>query len=289
MKKYFKLSELLIDYRVFNNLSQLDMAISLDLDKKTIQRWENNHSIVGLDKERKLAETTMLPFQLVKNLNGKNNIPTYFDFTTQKYSLSKLAFEVPDADWFIDKFNNNSDRVRKFDFTKDFPPLKKYLLSKNKYNNNFFQLFKKSCELVPGINLIIEDGSEFYSGYSIILPLKLDSYQKLKDQKFNVFDLTVADLVEFSQLDQAIYFEFNITADCNENIFYLSVEILKYFQALDGSEYIFSSIESRSDSKKLYLSLGLDIVWQRVIEENGTQVNYSMYQGNFHSFFDRMN
>ena len=47
MKKYKSLGELLIDYRKENELSQFDFAAQVNVDVRTVQRWEKEKGSQG--------------------------------------------------------------------------------------------------------------------------------------------------------------------------------------------------------------------------------------------------
>ena len=112
MKKYYNLGELLIDYRHFNGVSQSDVASQLDVDVRTVIRWEKGESILNPEKEKTLADITFIPYQVIRNLNTPIQIPTFYDFDLRKYSLSAISSELPDADWIKSRIDSTTDRIR---------------------------------------------------------------------------------------------------------------------------------------------------------------------------------
>ena len=104
MKKYSSIGQLIKDYRNFHEISQSDLAIKLGADVRTVQRWENEGTLLKDDKVSVLAETTLLPIQLIRNLNINKAIPTYYSFELLKYTLSELAIELPEASWYNKTF-----------------------------------------------------------------------------------------------------------------------------------------------------------------------------------------
>ena len=84
MKKYNTIGELLIDYRSINRLSQAEFSAKLNVDIRTIQRWENNATLIKPEKEEDIVMETLLPYQLVRNLNASVPIPTFYDFRIRK-------------------------------------------------------------------------------------------------------------------------------------------------------------------------------------------------------------
>ena len=106
MKRYYLFSELLIDYRKYYKLSQLDFANKLQVDLRTIQRWEKDLTLISADKEEDFVLETLIPYQLVRNLNAKVPIPTFYDFKhrigVQRKSISfKNSFLQKTCRYFI--------------------------------------------------------------------------------------------------------------------------------------------------------------------------------------------
>ena len=87
MKKYNSLGQLFIDYRAFNNMSQADFANLVEVDVRTVQRWEKDVTLIKSEKEEDIVMETLLPYQMIRNLNATISIPTYYDFKLRKYSL----------------------------------------------------------------------------------------------------------------------------------------------------------------------------------------------------------
>ena len=65
MKQYFSIGALLIDYRRDRDLSQMDLSSLINVDVRTIQRWEKDITLIKPDKEKEIAEATLLPYQLL--------------------------------------------------------------------------------------------------------------------------------------------------------------------------------------------------------------------------------
>ncbi len=81
MKKYYSLGELLVDYRSKNGMTQSDFSLKLGADLRTVQRWEKDVTNINEAKVAALVEKTLLPFQLIRNLNASDPIPTFFDLS----------------------------------------------------------------------------------------------------------------------------------------------------------------------------------------------------------------
>ena len=112
MKKYKTLGDLVIDFREQQGISQTELASQFDVDIRSVIRWEKNESLLSSDKEKAMAEITFIPYQVIRNLNTVNQIPTFYDFDLRKYSLSTISTNLPDADWIKSRIDYQTDRIK---------------------------------------------------------------------------------------------------------------------------------------------------------------------------------
>ena len=290
MKKYLTIGALLIDYRKENQLSQLDLSSQINVDVRTVQRWEKDITLIKLDKEREIVETTLLPHQLIRNLNATTPIPTYYDFRIRKYSLSELNNTLPDANWFKPRINEISKRVRTIDVLKDMSILKKDLkIQKFGHLPLSKSVLSRAIELLPELNLIIMDDFHNYSGHCIVLPISVDTYHKLKNKEITDTDIRSEDLVNYKTVEKPVFFNYDFTADCNDNIFYLAHNFLVFFQGMPDQPYEYCAYVMRYDSYKLNKQLGLELVWEGTVQEDHLGLTYypRFYTGNFKKYFNQ--
>ena len=111
MKKYNSLNELLIDYRQIYNLSQLDLAALLDVDIRTIIRWEKNDTLIKADKEKDVVVALNIPYQVIRNLNTEQPIPLYCDLKKRTYSHSALMVRADNAAWYKSDLPLEDERI----------------------------------------------------------------------------------------------------------------------------------------------------------------------------------
>jgi transcriptional regulator with XRE-family HTH domain len=291
MKHYFSIGELLIDFRNDRGLSQLDLAALLNVDIRTVQRWEKDITLIKPEKEREIADNTLLPYQLIRNLNAAVPIPTYYDFRIRKYSLTELSNELPDAQWLKDKMIEVSGRIHTIDPQKDMDILRKDLLfQKNNQEPLGRQILMRAIELLPELNLIIMDDYGNYSGHGIILPIHWNMYERLKSRDILASELRIEDLVNYKTQERPVFFNYDMTADCNDNLFYLAHEYLSFFEKIENDDYAFCSYTMRYDSYKINEQLGLELIWEDEIERDSLGLEYHprFYAGNLRNFlFDQ--
>lgn len=287
MKRYESIGELLIDYRTIYNLSQAEFADKLNVDTRTIQRWEKGQTLVKSEKEEEIVVNTLLPYQLVRNLNAVVVIPTFYDFRIRKYSLTEITNEVPNAVWFKQELVSKNKNIRSIDFNFDSKYLLKYLEFQKNVPVNLIKAIEKGINLLPELNFIMTDDAGYYSGHSIILPLKETSFLKMKNKELREEDLSESDVVSYKDKKTPIFYNYDISADCNSNYFYMVREILSFFKNLKV-EYIYGGYAFRYDTFKVNEQMGLKVVWEDepMIDKTGLEVFPRFYEGSFANFLN---
>lgn len=286
MKKYESIGELLNDYRGINKMSQADFAASLNVDVRTIQRWENGSTLIKPDKEEELVNETLLPYQLIRNLNAAVPIPTFYDFSLRKYSLTTITNALPEASWFKTHINVATKRLRTFNYETDIDYIERYMKYHKIVNRNLKEVIRESARLLPEMNLIITDDSGFYSGHSIIFPVKPETYLKLKNREMEEHQLTVTDIVPHRTLDKPLFYGFDIAADSNDNNFYLVGQLLRFLRDKPNQEYLYCAMPFRQDDYKINEQIGLKVIWEkeRGVNEFGLHVHPRFQEGNLRDF-----
>lgn len=283
MNKYNSLGALLIDYRRINRQSQSDFAARLNVDIRTVQRWEKNKTLINQEKEEELVFEPLLPYQLIRNLNAAVTIPTYFDFEIQKYSLSKISSKLPEALWFRNQMDVTTKRIRKIDFKFDIDYIMRSLeLKNNKSNAINKNVLLKAIEMLPELNLIITDDSGYYSGHMIIFSITVSAFKKLKNREISKNDLTISDIVNYKSQEQSIFMGYDTSADCNDNYYYLISPFLNFFNSISSEGYIFCSVADRTDYFELLKETGIEMIWE---DTKNVKFPIRFYEGNFNDFF----
>ncbi|MEZ5194825.1 MAG: hypothetical protein R2764_26055, partial [Bacteroidales bacterium] len=55
-------------------------------------------------------------------------------------------------------------------------------------------LIKEASKMVPDLNLVLHDQSEFYAGQITVVPLKFEAYEKIRNREMSEGSLEVKDL-----------------------------------------------------------------------------------------------
>jgi len=283
MKKYQTLSELLIDYRKYRDLTQIDLAAILDVDVRTIIRWEKNESLIKAEKEKILIENLGIPHQVIRNLNTDNPISVYFDFKRWLYALTLLSSMVKSSKEFKTDEEYHTSRIETLSGEKDFDFVN--YIQKNQKNCNplGIEIIQSAAKILPDINLVIRDQSGYHGGHVSILPIKHETYKKLRDRTLNENQLTVNDLSRNLDEEPNIFYFYSIYSNSLDNTYYLINKLLFYFKKLEQQNYIFAGTTFQKLKVERFKEMGFQIVWEQTLENHPDQ-KATFVSGNFHEF-----
>lgn len=261
MKKFESLGQLLVAYRKFSGLSQSDLGAHLNVDNRTIIRWEKNVTLLKADKEEELADFTFIPYQVIRNLNAPIAIPTFYDFSLRKYATHEAFSAIPHADWLRTLPPVSTQRFNPIKTVKEIELIKRclQLQGKNTKRINNEVLFK-AAELFPELNFVLFENTGFYAGHCLILPLKKEVYQKIKSQTMHPLEIQPHDLMNPTK-HEVVYFGMDFNADSNENLFHLTAPIRAYFTQ-KTSPSVYAAYTSRPDTKLLNQQFGIQLIWE---------------------------
>ncbi len=287
MKKYNSIGELFIDYRGFNKLPQTEFASILNVDLRTVQRWEKELTLIKSEKEEDIVLATLMPYQLIHNLNATVPIPTFYDFNTRKYSLSKQTNELPKLSWYLDQIDITTNNLRTIDFDFDIKHLAQFIDSQRRNKSNINNdLIKEAIRILPELNFVLTGKAGYYSGHCIVLPLTEDAYIKLRNRELSNKDLRANHLINYKLLEQPIFYRYDLTGDCNDTVFYVMAQFFRFFRNNENKNYIWCGYTERDDSYNLNLQLGLNVVWEDKVlqEELGLKAPPRFFEGNFNDY-----
>ncbi len=291
MKKYNSIGELFIDYRGFNKLPQTEFASILNVDLRTVQRWEKELTLIKSEKEEDIVLATLMPYQLIHNLNATVPIPTFYDFNTRKYSLSKQTNELPKLSWYLDQIDITTNNLRTIDFDFDIKHLAQFIDSQRRnksYVNN--DLIKEAIRILPELNFVLIGESGYYAGHCLVLPLKNDTYKRLRNRELTSKDLRASDIGNYNLLERPIFYIYSITADCTDSLFYVMTEFLRFFRDIENRNYVLATYTERDDSYILQLQLGMVVIWEdkTLQKEFGLEFPPRFIEGDFNQFLSSL-
>ena len=283
MKKYDNLGELLNDYRKYNNLSQADLGEFLDVDTRTISRWEKNETLIKPEKEKEFVEKLLIPYQVIRNLNSDNPIAIYYNLKTRTYSFTSIMKEPVNASWYKADIPFDTHRIRLISNEPDI----RFVEDIQEMNKNPKQinpvLLKEAAKILPELNLILHDQSGYYAGHLTILPLKYEAYRKLREQEMMEGSLAITDLTSDFTRTPFVFYYYSIYADSMDNTYYLVNRLLAYFKEKQFKDYIFAGISYREKKVEILKEMGLKIIWEKPVEENSNTLAVFL-EGNLDMF-----
>jgi transcriptional regulator with XRE-family HTH domain len=283
LKKYFSLGELLLDYRKHRNLTQLDFAAMLDVDVRTVIRWEKNESLIKTEKELLLIENLGIPHQVIRNLNTDRPISVYFDFQRWLFSLSLLSGVIKSAKEFKTEHELETSRFEMLSKEKDFEFIS-YIQQNQKNKTQLkIEVLKKSAQLLPPLNIVIRDHSGYHGGHISILPLKMETYEALRDQKMKENEIGLQHLSTFPGDEKKVFYFYSIYSNSTDNSYYLINKLLFYFKKNEIKDYIFAGITFQKLKVERFQEMGFQVVWQKEVEDH-PEWTATFISGNFNEF-----
>ena len=284
MKKYHNLGELLVDYRNHRQLTQLDFAAMLDVDVRTIIRWEKNETLIKSEKEKMLIEEFGIPHQVLRNLNTDLPIPVYFDFKKWMYSLTLLSSMFRNIHEIKNEIVHETSRIETLSQEQDFNFIS--YIQKNQKNCTPLNLdvVNAATKILPELNMVIREHSGFHGGHVSILPLKYHTYELIRDRKMNESEITVNDISRFFiNDDPQVFYYYSIYSNSRDNNFYLLNKLLFYFKKRNPSNYIFAGISYQKIKVERFREAGFQIIWEQPLKDHPDQ-KATFLSGNFNSF-----
>ncbi len=283
MKKYSTLGEFLTEYRAYHRISQLDLAAKLDVDVRTVIRWEKNESLVKQEKEKEFVKKLGIPHQVIRNLNSENPIAIYFDFFRRVYSFSRLSQKVSSNSEFIMNPLIDTDRIRLISKEKEVEFIT-YVQQLSKNNQPLRpQLVMEAARILPELNLVLYSHSGFCAGHVTILPVKYSSYLKIRNQEMTEGNLNSSDLTFDLNNSPQVFYYYSIYAESIENAYFLINRIIEHFKKNKYKDYIFAGISYRRTKIDFLQEVGLNVVWEKQLEE-GTENLATFMEGNLDNF-----
>lgn len=247
---------------MLNDVSQSDLAAMLDVDVRSVIRWEKNETLVKSDKEKDLVEQTFIPYQVIRNLNAAVPLPIFYDFKIRKYSSSEISIGLPDATAFKTHLEAVSPMIHPIADNpekniKNIVHFHRYLYKTDKPVQG--KLIDEAAKLLPDLNLVLYDQAGYYAGHCVVFPIKRDAYEQLRSRKKLEGELNVNDLVNYKTADQPILYGYSIYGDCNENMHYMLNPLFAFLK--ENPTLWLAGLASRPDGVRLFEDLGLRKVW----------------------------
>ena len=286
MEKYQSFGKLLANYRKFYNLSLIELAAKLDVDVRTVTRWEKDESFIKADKEKDVVEILNIPHQVVRNLNTDYPIPVYYSIKLRTYSLSSLLAKPIGASWYKSDLPREDNLIHSIDKDSDV----EFVMDIQEINNNpkpiKADLVKEAAKLLPELNLMLTDQSGYYAGHISVLPLKYSSYTKLRERKMDEGALRCTDLSNNFNTTPLVFYFYSLYADSLENSYHLMNRLISYFRERKFEDYLFAGITFRENKVRLLREMGIKVIWKDTDEESG-DVNCTFMEGDLDMFLFR--
>jgi hypothetical protein len=100
------------------------------------------------------------------------------------------------------------------------------------------------------------------------MPISLADFNRIKNKELDVTDLKVSDFVNPKTQETPVFFNYDSTADCNDNIYYLVNHLFHFFKNIENQDYIFCAYNNRYDNAEFQKHVGLEVVWTDPVVED---------------------
>ena len=283
MKRYQTFGTLLADYRKYYHLSLIELAAKLDVDVRTVTRWEKDESFIKADKEKDVVEILNIPHQVVRNLNTDYPIAVYYSIKLRTYSLSALLANPIGAAWYKSDLPRNDDHIQLINNDSDV----KFITNIREININPKslrpELIKEAAKLLPELNLMLTDQSGYYAAHISVIPLKYKSYKKIKKREMDEGSLRCSDLSSNLSEHPLVFYFYSLYADSLENSYDLISRLLSYFKDNRFDDYLFAGITHRKNKIHLLKEAGLKIIWEDK-SKGEDELDSTFMEGDFDMF-----
>jgi transcriptional regulator with XRE-family HTH domain len=154
LKTYTDLGALLHDYRRTHKIKQTNLADDIDIDPKTLSRWERGSS-PAQEKLVQLAQRTLLPIELLLRLAYE--IPTLYNVTSHRMAYSRFDTDFVNKRLLKDElFDGGLDSSIEITHARESLPevlkQKRQIYKKDRWTAD--KVIERSAELAPAFNLV---------------------------------------------------------------------------------------------------------------------------------------
>lgn len=268
MKQYQSLGELLLAYRKYYKKTQLELAVALGVEVRTLSRWENDDTLVKPEKEKDLVMQTFIPYQVIRNLNAAIPIPVYYDFEIRKYSLSTITNRIPTAEEFKTHIEAVSPRLRPIESSGDIHSILEFYHGLDPESRPIRDaVIEEAVRILPELNSIIEDNAGYYAGHSVYFPISPKTHEKIKNREIRESQLTASDLIHYQVNSDVVLHSYTMYADCSENNYFMMANALRFLKNHDLDDNLVTGVVKRKDGLKTLHGMGFEVLWEEEIPE----------------------
>ncbi len=262
-KLYRSLGQIIKDYRQWKKISQDEFAESIKVSVRQLRRWEAGFSHTSTENLQDIAQATGIPMEACITLNAGNPI-WYFQ---QK---RKVAYTLIEAN--LIRINDLLKNYKQSD--RDIPIEKGQIITDKNINKIISyhcdshgtkkplskNVLMKAINILPDMNRIIFDNWGLMVGYTVCLPVKLDTYEKLKKQKEKVLEdyLITENISDIKTLNEGVFFHYS-NFSANLNVAYsLMVNNLICLSKIKRKERYLAAFQTATKKgKEFFIDLGM--------------------------------
>lgn len=262
--KLFKsIGPLIKDYRRLHTLSQETLAAGIHISVRQLQRWERDQRPILIENLHDLSEATGIPMHVCVALNADQ--PIWYSLEQRRFAYSAIEAQFLFHELFRHRQQANAGDVLKIDrITTDKHISLILACHRDIYGTEESlrrDVIKTACRILPDLNRIAFDSWGHYVGHNICLPIKLDVYRELTQQKVLEDYLTADKISDIVSLHEGCFFYYSSFAPSLDVVHQIFVDLTGCLNKIEDKEnYLVAVHTALVEAKKFFNHLGMRIV-----------------------------
>ncbi len=260
-RPYSSLGSLIKDYRKWQCINQEKFAESVKISVRELQNWEANRRRARLENLHDLSEFTGIPMQALVALNADQPI---------WYSLQKRMFNYSLIE---NTLFSTGELFKQSEKTNEGTPIKVVSIKTDSHVNKIFlchrdiygnqnplprDVIKAAAMLLPSLNNIVFDCWGHYVGHEIYLPIKINTYQKIKKQKGSENYLATENISDVIAIGEGVIFCYSCFTSSVNTAYQLVLATARALSKIEQkSRYMLACHAGTTEAIEIHNNLGM--------------------------------
>ncbi len=262
-KLYKSLGSLIKGYRQWRSMTQEELAESIGISVRELQKWEANLCRARIDNLHDLSEYTGIPMHACVAINAEQ--PIWYSLRKRRFAYS--FFEEPQL--------SSLDLLKYREKPGDRILVKSEPITKDRHINMILKchqdtygtktplerdVIKRASLVLPDQNFIIFDSWGHYVGHLICLPIKANVYQELKTQNGLENYLTTEKICDIIALNEGVLFYYSQYAASLNVAYCMLKDSIQYLSKIEKKERFLIASCSPTNVREMNKNLGYRLV-----------------------------
>jgi len=287
VRLYKSLGDLIKEYRQWRRISQEQMAFSIEVSVRELNRWETNRSPARMENLHDLSEVTGIPMQVCVALNADQ--PIWYSLRKRLFSYSLIEGRGITSTELLKYQEQTGDATL---INENQIRNEKHISSILSYCRDIYgtgrilgrDVIKTASTILPDLNHIFFDSWGHHVGHMVCLPIKIDVYQKLKKQRGFERYLTTEALSDIVTQRRGVFFYYSLFGASPSATHRLIMNGVKFHAKIAQKErYLAANYAITKEVKEACKYLGMKIVFndKKECERKLTETIPTVYEMRF--------